>query len=119
MKENQFFTNFRDLRQNLNLNTISAAAVTATFGCTGPALIIISGSTNGGITYEQMISWLFAIYFFSGLLGIYLALKYRQPLASAYTIAGAVLVAGSLTHFSLNEAIGAYLYKSCLTNRHV
>ena len=81
MRENQFFTNFRDLRQNLNLNTVSAAAVTATFGCTGPALIIISGATNGGLTYEQMISWLFAIYFFSGLLGIYLALKYRQPLA--------------------------------------
>ena len=83
--------------------------VTAAFGCTGPALIIISGASNGGLTYEQMISWLFAVYFFSGLLGIYLALKYRQPLASAYTIAGAVLVAGSLMHFSLNEAIGAYL----------
>ena len=109
MRGNQFFTNFRDLRQNLNLNTFSAAAVTATFGCTGPALIIISGATNGGLTYEQMISWLFAVYFFSGLLGIYLALKYRQPLARAYTVAGAVLVAGSLTHFSLNEAIGAYL----------
>lgn len=109
MRGNQFFTNFRDLRQNLNLNTVSAAAVTATFGCTGPALIIISGAANGGLTYEQTISWLFAVYFFSGLLGIYLALKYRQPLAGAYTLAGAVLVAGSLTHFSLNEAIGSYL----------
>ena len=63
MRGNQFFTNFRDLRQSLNLNTFSAAAVTATFGCTGPALIIISGAANGGLTYEQTISWLFAVYF--------------------------------------------------------
>ena len=44
-----------------------------------------------------------------GLLGIFLALKYRQPISGAHSIAGAVLVAGALTHFSLNEAIGAYL----------
>ena len=109
MRGNQFYTNFKDLRQNFNLNTVSAAVVTATFGCTGPALIIIGGAANGGLTYEQTISWMFAVYFFSGLLGIYLALKYRQPLSGAFTVAGAVLVAGSLTHFSLNEAIGAYL----------
>ena len=41
MRGNQFYTNFRDLRQSFNLNTFSAAAVTATFGVTGPALIII------------------------------------------------------------------------------
>ena len=103
MRENQFFTNFRDLRQNLNLNTVSAAVVTATFGCTGPALIIISGATNGGLTYEQMISWLFAIYFFSGLLGIYLALKYH-PCKRLYGCRSSISCR-FLTHFSLTEAI--------------
>ncbi|MCQ6276380.1 hypothetical protein JMM81_15805 [Bacillus sp. V3B] len=38
---------------------------------------------------------------FISLAGFYLALKYRQPITGVYTIAGAVLVAGSLTHFSL------------------
>jgi benzoate membrane transport protein len=109
MQENQFWTNFKDLRQNLNVNTISAGLVAAIFGCTGPALIIISGGTNGGLTYAETISWLFAVDFFGGLLGIFLALKYRQPISGAGTIAGALLVAGALTHFSINEAIGAYL----------
>ncbi|WP_338448683.1 benzoate/H(+) symporter BenE family transporter [Niallia oryzisoli] len=114
MRGNQFITNFKDLRHNLNLSTVSTAVVTATFGCTGPALIIIGGAANGGLTYAQTISWLFAVYFFSGLLGIYLALKYRQPIAGAYTIAGAVLVSGSLMNFTLNEAIGAYLVANFL-----
>ena len=47
--------------------------------------------------------------FLADLLGIFLALKYRQPISGAHSIAGAVLVAGSLTHFTINEAIGAYI----------
>ena len=109
MKENTLRTNFKDLRQNLNVNTVSAGLVAAIFGCTGPALIIIGGATSGGLTYAETISWIFAVYFFSGLLGIFLSLKYRQPIAGAHSIAGAVLVSGALTHFSLNEAIGAYI----------
>ncbi|WP_428912590.1 benzoate/H(+) symporter BenE family transporter [Niallia sp. Krafla_26] len=102
-------TNLKDLRGNLNVNTVSAGLVAAIFGCTGPALIIIGGATNGGLTYGETISWLFAVYFFSGILGMILTLKYRQPISGAHSIAGAVLVAGALTHFSINEAIGAYL----------
>ena len=114
MREKQFRTNFKDLRQTININTISSAVVASIFGGTGPALIIIGGATNGGLTYAQTISWLFAVYFFSGLLGMYLALKYRQPITGAYTIAGAVLVVGSLSHFSFNEVIGAYIVANIL-----
>lgn len=98
----------------LNLNTLSAGTLAAIFGCTGPALIVIGGAASGGLTHQQAISWLFAIYFFGGLLGIYLALKYRQPIAGAYSIPGAVLVAGALTQFSLNEAAGAYFVAGVL-----
>jgi benzoate membrane transport protein len=106
--------NVKDLRQHLNINTVSAGLVAAIFGCTGPALIIISGATSGGLTHVQTISWIFATYFFGGLLGIFMALKFRQPISGAHSIAGAVLVVGSLTHFSLNEAIGAYLVANVL-----
>ena len=114
MKGKNFFTNLRDLRETININTVSSSVVASIFGGTGPALIIIGGATNGGLTYVQTISWLFAVYFFSGLLGMYLALKYRQPITAAYTIAGAVLVVGSLSHFSFNEVIGAYIVANIL-----
>ena len=101
MKQSIFGSSVKDLRHNLNVNTVSAGLVAAIFGCTGPALIIIGGATAGGLTYVQTLSWIFAVYFFSGLLGIFLALKYRQPISGAHSIAGAVLVAGSLTHFTI------------------
>lgn len=96
------------LRRHLHLKTVSSGLVASIFGCTGPALIIIGGASAGGLTNVQTITWLFAVYFFGGLLGIFMSLKYRQPISGAYTIAGSVLVAGSLSHFSLNEAVGAY-----------
>lgn len=108
MPEKRVRISFKRLWQELNLNTISSGTVATIFGCTGPALIIIGGATSGGLTHSQTISWLFAVYFFGGLLGLFLSLKYRQPISGAYSIAGAVLVSGALTHFSLNEAIGAY-----------
>ncbi|MBP1970674.1 benzoate membrane transport protein [Virgibacillus natechei] len=114
MDGNRFRTNLKELPQHLNMNTVSAGLVAAIFGCTGPALIIIGAATTGGLTYNQAISWIFAVYFFSGLLGIFMALKYRQPISVAHTIAGAVLVAGSLTHFSIHEAIGAYIIANIL-----
>jgi len=99
----------KKLHRHLNVNTISSGVVATIFGCTGPALIIIGGAASGGLTHAQTISWLFAVYFFSGLLGIYLSMKYRQPISGAHTIAGAVLVTGALTHFSFHDVIGAFL----------
>ncbi|WP_017729098.1 benzoate/H(+) symporter BenE family transporter [Halalkalibacterium ligniniphilum] len=109
MNDKNVRSNLRDLPSHLNLKTVSAGTIAAIFGCTGPALIVIGGAASGGLTHGQAISWIFSIYFFGGVLGLYLALRYRQPIAGAFSIPGAVLVAGTLSQFSLNEAAGAYL----------
>lgn len=100
---------YKDLLQHVHLQSMSAGLIATIFGATGPVLIIIGGASAGGLTYEQTISWIFAVYFFGGLFGLFMSFKYKQPVAGAFSIAGAVLVAESLTHYSLNEAIGAYL----------
>ncbi|MET3322633.1 benzoate/H(+) symporter BenE family transporter [Peribacillus butanolivorans] len=101
--------NKQGLLSHLNVRTVSAGTLAAIFGCTGPSLIIINGASNGELTETQMISWLFAIYFFGGILGILISVRNKQPIAGAYSIPGAVLVVGSLSNYSLNEAAGAYL----------
>jgi len=97
------------IKDTLNIKTISAGTMAAIFGCTGPALIVIGGAQNGGLTQVETISWLFAIYFFGGIIGILLSLRYRQPIAGAFSIPAAVLIAGALTTTTLSEATGAYL----------
>lgn len=105
---------FRMMPRYLDINTFSTGTLAAIFGCTGPALIIIGGAAEGGLSIEQTVSWLFAVYFFGSLIGVYLALKYRQPIAGAWSIPGAVLVASALQHYSLNEISGAYLVSGIL-----
>src|SRR5690625_988398 len=98
-----------DLKKYFHINTISSGLIATIFGATGPILIIISGATAAGLTYTQTISWIFAVYFFGGLLGLILSIKYRQPISGAFSIAGAVLVVESLSTYTLNEAVGAYI----------
>lgn len=105
---------FEHIRQHLNLKTISAGLVASIFGATGPVLIIIGGATAGGLTYVETISWIFAVYVFGGLFGLLMSLKYGQPIAGAFSIAGAVLVVESLAHYSIHEAIGAYVISNII-----
>jgi benzoate membrane transport protein len=99
----------RDLPKHLNTKTITAGLVAAIFGCTGPALLVIKAATDGGLTQVQAISWLFSIYFFGGLISIYLALRYKMPINGAYSIPAAVMMISALKNFSVYEASGAYL----------
>lgn len=99
----------RDLPKHLNLKTASAGLVAAIFGCSGPALIVIGGANKAGLSNGQTVAWLFAIYFLGGLISIFLALRYKQPVTGAYSIPGAALVAGSLATFSFDQAIGAFV----------
>jgi len=115
MKNNVFESGFglrqsaRDLPNHINLNTVSAGLVAAIFGCSGPALIVLDGASKGGLTDGQTVAWLLAIYLIGGLISLLLALQYKQPINGAYSIPGAALVAGSLTLFPFEQAIGAFI----------
>ncbi len=98
-----------DLPKYLNASTVTAGLVAAIFGCSGPALIIMNSAMSANYTTGQTISWLFAVYFFGGLLSLVLALKYKQPITGAWSIPAAVMLGTTLTYFNINQAAGAYL----------
>lgn len=104
-----FRSGLRALPKHLNPATIGAGLVAAIFGCTGPALIVINGAQEAGLTPVQTASWIFGIYVFGGLISLLMALYYQQPVTGAYSIPGAVLVVGALQGFTFAEMIGAYL----------
>ncbi|GGD15946.1 benzoate/H(+) symporter BenE family transporter [Aureimonas glaciei] len=99
----------RDLPKSINVKTASAGLVAAIFGCSGPALIVIGAAGAGNLTNGQTVAWLLAIYGFGGLISLVMALHYKMPVTGAYSIPGAALVAGSLTVFSFDQAVGAFI----------
>lgn len=109
-----FSSGLRDLKKNLNSKTITAGFVAAVFGCTGPAILIINASTGAGYTTEQTISWLFGVYFFSGLISLIMSLYYKMPIVGGSSISGVSMLATSLIGFSFNEAVGAFIVAGIL-----
>jgi benzoate membrane transport protein len=84
------------------------------FAATGPVAIILAVGSNGGLSQNEITSWIFGAFFVNGLITILLCWLYRQPLAFFWTIPGAVLVGQSLSHLTFPEVIGAYYATSLL-----
>ncbi|MDR7303756.1 benzoate/H(+) symporter BenE family transporter [Haloactinomyces albus] len=109
-----FIAGLKGLPHSLNFSTVGAGLVAAIFGCTGPALIIINGAGDAGLSAQQISSWIGAVYLIGGLISLFMALYYKQPVTGAWSIPGAALVIAALPDFSLPEMIGAYLVASVL-----
>ena len=72
-----FKSGLKDLPRHINSQTISSGLVSTIFGCTGPALVVMSAAQTVGFTIEETVTWIFSIYFFGGLLGMIMALYYN------------------------------------------
>lgn len=103
-----FRSGLRDLPKHLSIATIGAGFVAAVFGCTGPALIVINGAQEAGLSPTETASWIFGIYVFGGLISLVMALYYKQPVVGAWSIPGAVLVVGALRDFTFPEMVGSF-----------
>lgn len=88
--------------------------VAALFGCTGPALVVINAAEAGRLSNAQTVAWLFGIYVLGGLISLFLALRYRQPICGAYSIPGAAILAASLTVIPFSDAVGAFIMSGVL-----
>src|SRR4051812_14197289 len=78
------------------------------FAATGPVAVILAVGKQGGLTQEQLASWLFGAFFLNGLLTILGCWLYRQPLAFFWTIPGTVLVGPALGHLTWPQVISAF-----------
>ena len=109
-----FGAGLRNLGRSTTVSTVGTGLAAALFGCSGPALIIYEAGRQGNWPDPEIASWIFAVYFFGGLLGIGLALRWMKPMAGAWTIPGAAMLAGTLQYYSIDEAVGAFLVAGVL-----
>jgi benzoate membrane transport protein len=94
---------------SLDRHIIVNGMVAFLFAATGPLVILIAVGRGGGLSPDDISSWVFGAYGFGGVISIVLSLIYRMPLALAWTIPGTVLLIPAFDHLSFAEIIGAYL----------
>ncbi|TBU72854.1 benzoate transporter [Pseudomonas daroniae] len=102
------------MSQVFSLKAVSAGTVAALFGCTGPALVVINAAEAGQLSNGQTVAWLFAIYVLGGLISLYMALRYRQPICGAYSIPGAAILISALGGMNFADATGAFIMAGAL-----
>jgi benzoate membrane transport protein len=100
--------------KDLNNKNIAAGTVAGIFVITGPSALILEASSNGNFSAAQTILWIFAVYVFGGLLGIFLPLYYRIPIVGGHTLTGTAFLATMTNQFTFNELIGAYIVSGLL-----
>lgn len=109
-----FHSGLSELPKNLNAKTITTGIISTVFGCTGPCLVTIDAATTAGYSTSQIVSWVFGIYVFGGLLGAVLALYYKQPISGAFSIPGASMMGAALMGYTFQEAAGAFVIAGVL-----
>lgn len=99
---------WRDLRADFGPTYAASGFMGLVFAASGPVAIVLSVGTAGGLSPDELSSWIFGIFFVNGLITIALSWIYRQPLAFFWTIPGTVLVGPALKHLSFAEVVGAF-----------
>jgi len=85
------------------------AVVAFIFAASAPVAIVLAVGTRGGLSAEDLASWLFGAFFLNGLISIAFCWRYRQPLVFFWSIPGTVLVGPALGHLTFPQVIGAFL----------
>ncbi|MFB5196674.1 benzoate/H(+) symporter BenE family transporter [Neobacillus sp. KR4-4] len=104
----------RNILLDLNTKNIAAGTVAGIFVITGPSALILEASSNGNFSTAHTILWIFSVYVFGGLLGIFLPLYYRIPIVGGHSLTGVAFLATMTNQFTFNELIGAYIVSGLL-----
>ncbi|WPU11178.1 benzoate/H(+) symporter BenE family transporter [Pseudarthrobacter oxydans] len=87
---------------------LSNGAIGLVFTASGPIAVTLAVGAAGGLSQEQLASWVFGILFSGGAATLIMSLLYRQPLGFAWSIPGTVLLGPSLHHLSFAEVVGTF-----------
>lgn len=104
----------REIAGRVSRHNFINGFISLLFAVTGPLVILLSVGRNGGLSSDDISSWIFAAYAVGGVFTLTYSLLYRQPIAIMWTIPGAVLVGASIDHLSFPEIVGAYLASGVL-----
>lgn len=105
---------FKTFRQDYSTSAFVAGLIAVIVSYAGPLVIVFQAARIGHLSTAQTSSWIWAISIGSGLTGLYLSLRYRTPVITAWSTPGAALLVTALTQYPYQEVIGAYLFSAAL-----
>lgn len=102
-------TLIKTLQRDWSISATVAGFLAVLISYAGPLIIFFQAAQQAQVTQEMMISWIWAISIGAACAGIFLSIKYKVPVVTAWSAPGTALLVTLFPELSLNEAIGAYI----------
>ncbi|MEC5398381.1 benzoate/H(+) symporter BenE family transporter [Uliginosibacterium sp. H1] len=102
------------LLRDASLSAIAAGFVTVLVGYTSSVALIFQATQALGATPAQVTSWLWALGIGMGVTCIGLSLRYRVPVATAWSTPGSAMLITAVAGVPMGEAIGAFVVAALL-----
>lgn len=99
----------KTLQQDWSISATVAGLLSVLISYAGPLVIFFQAATQANVSNGMLISWIWGISIGSAVAGIYLSLKYKVPVITAWSAPGTALLVTLFPHISINEAAAAYI----------
>ena len=99
----------RDLKEDWSMSASVAGFLAVLIAYAGPLVIFFQAAQVAQVSESMMASWIWGISIGTAIPGIYLSIKYKAPIVTAWSAPGTVLLVTLFPQMSINEAVAAYI----------
>ncbi|KAB0455770.1 benzoate/H(+) symporter BenE [Acinetobacter baumannii] len=102
-------TLFKTLKNDWSISATVAGFLAVLISYSGPLIIFFQAAQRAHVSTDMMASWIWGISIGAAVSGIYLSIKYKTPVITAWSAPGTALLVTLFPNISLNEAVAAYI----------
>lgn len=102
-------TLLKTLKDDWSLSATVAGFLAVLISYSGPLIIFFQAAQKANVAPNMMISWIWGISIGAAVAGIFLSIKYKTPVITAWSAPGTALLVTLFPNISLNEAVAAYI----------
>ncbi|WP_180176423.1 MULTISPECIES: benzoate/H(+) symporter BenE [unclassified Acinetobacter] len=102
-------TLFKSLKDDWSVSATVAGFLAVLISYSGPLIIFFQAAQKANVDPSMMISWIWGISIGAAVAGIFLSIRYKVPVITAWSAPGTALLVTLFPNISLNEAVAAYI----------
>lgn len=102
-------TLLKTLKNDWSISATVAGFLAVLISYSGPLIIFFQAAQRAHVSTDMMVSWIWGISIGAAVSGIYLSIKYKTPVITAWSAPGPALLVTLFPNISLNEAVAAYI----------
>lgn len=102
-------TLFKTLKEDWSISATVAGFLAVLISYSGPLIIFFQAAQKADVSNAMMVSWIWGISIGAAVAGIFLSIKFKVPVITAWSAPGTALLVTLFPNISLNEAIAAYI----------